>query len=196
LLLSLILVYIFTNKVSLIIKVSILIITLLSYFLITLLFFSQESVLEQVTFVTRITVIISSVFSLFTHPLGVTPFGFLSSFYDNINYVVSYLDSFDFILNTSEVKRYINADSDNEIGTKSFFFNFIYYFGWPFLALFFYKLIKAIRICREHKRQDLELAIWFVSISLFSFVEGVGLYPISILLFIIINELKKIQKID
>lgn len=141
---------------------------------------------------TRITCVFISIFSLLKYPLGVGYFGFLFSFQENIRPAIDFISSVSpFNLNFSEVSGYINATTDSAIGTKSFFFNNVIFFGWPFVFAFFYYVIIVVKKCREYKRTDLELSFLFVVVSLVTFVEGIGLYPISIFVAILNYELFK-----
>ena len=98
-------------------------------------------------------------------------------------------------LNMYEAKGYVTAASDVAIGTKSFFWNNAICFGWPFVILFFLYVLDVVKKCRIYGRKDLELAFWFVIISLFSFVEGIGLYSISLFLTVLSYEIRKDKEI-
>ncbi len=141
---------------------------------------------------TRSVCVLVSVFSLLKYPLGVGYAGFLYAFQNNVQSAIDFMIYLiPFELNFSEVSGYLNAHTDSSIGTKSFFFNNIIYFGWPFVFFFFGYVIYIIKECRKYKRIDLELSFLFIVISLVTFVEGVGLYPMSVFIAILNYELFK-----
>jgi hypothetical protein len=143
---------------------------------------------------TRSIAILSSIFSVLEHPFGVGTFGFLYSFKYFVAYAIDWFESFDqFGLLLYEAMDYLNAKDDSSIGTKSFFFNSLMCFGFPFLFAFILYVLKKIKQCRSLNRRDLEVGFWFVIISLVSFTEGIGLYPLSLFVVVLNFELKKTE---
>lgn len=141
---------------------------------------------------TRMVCVFTAFFSLLENPFGVGYFGFLHAFEINVPRAIDFINSISPVsLNMYEARGYITATSDAAIGTKSFFWNNIIYFGWPFVVVFLLYVIDIIKKCRRYNRKDLELSFWFVVISLFSFVEGVGLYSISLFIAVLNYEIKK-----
>lgn len=141
---------------------------------------------------TRVVCVLTAIFSLLQSPFGVGYFGFLHAFENNISEAISFVNSISPVkLNMYEAEGYVTAASDVAIGTKSFFWNNVICFGWPFVILFFLYVFDVVKKCRIYGRKDLELAFWFVIISLFSFVEGIGLYSISLFFAVLNYEIRK-----
>lgn len=131
--------------------------------------------------ITRGTLLLVPLMSLFHHPFGVGYFGFLDAFHQYLPEAVNFSKSYiNHEKGFREIDKYLIAKTDSSIGSKSFFLNNIIVFGWPFVVLYFYVLIRAIRKCREILRKDLEILVWFIFFSLTLFVEGVGLYALSL----------------
>ena len=131
--------------------------------------------------ITRGTLVLVPLFSLFEHPFGVGYFGFLDVFHQYLPRAVEF--SKEYIHHNSgfrEIDRYLISKTDSSIGSKSFFLNNVIIFGWPFIALYFYSLFSAVKKCRTISRKDLEVLVWFIFLSLTLFVEGVGLYALSL----------------
>ncbi|WP_320150904.1 hypothetical protein [uncultured Tolumonas sp.] len=145
---------------------------------------------------TRVVCVLTAVFSLLQNPFGVGYFGFLHAFESNISEAIGFVNSMSPVrLNMYEAEGYVTAASDVAIGTKSFFWNNVICFGWPFVILFFLYVFDVVKKCRIYGRKDLELAFWFVIISLFSFVEGIGLYSISLFLAVLSYEIRRNKEI-
>ncbi|MEL0622529.1 hypothetical protein V6238_05450 [Marinomonas arenicola] len=131
--------------------------------------------------ITRGTLVLVPLFSLLDHPFGVGYFGFLDVFHQYLPSAVEF--SKEYIHHDSgfrEIDKYLVADTDSSIGSKSFFLNNVIVFGWPFIFLYFYSLFSAVKKCRSISRKDLEVLVWFIFLSLTLFVEGVGLYALSL----------------
>jgi len=151
---------------------------------------------DNTSVATRVVCVLTAIFSLLQNPFGVGYFGFLHAFENNISEAISFVNSMSPVkLNMYEAKGYVTAASDVAIGTKSFFWNNAICFGWPFVILFFLYVLDVVKKCRIYGRKDLELAFWFVIISLFSFVEGIGLYSISLFLTVLSYEIRKDKEI-
>jgi hypothetical protein len=143
---------------------------------------------------TRSAVIITAIYSSIQHPFGVGYSGLLLVFQNEIEKVADFIyGGFPLDFNFYEINEgYINAVDSSQIGTKSFFFNNLIFFGFPFVIYSFLHIKQFIGRLRDSGRQDLEFISWFVFIALFFYVEGIGLYILPVTLAVVFSELKKI----
>lgn len=93
---------------------------------------------------TRSTVILTSLTTMISTPLGSGFFGFLPSVYENGHIAVNIMDSlFPSMLNFSEFTTYLVVGATDGISTKSFFFDWLIFGGLPFLY-FYVKYISRL----------------------------------------------------
>lgn len=159
--------------------------------------FFLVDVRDNTSVATRLVCVLTAIFSLLENPFGVGYFGFLSAFKNNIPEAIAFINNMSPVrLNMYEAEGYVTSASDAVIGTKSFFWNTAICFGWPFIIVFFLYVFDVVKKCRRYGRKDLELAFWFVIISLFSFIEGIGLYSISLFFAVLSYEIRKDKEIS
>jgi hypothetical protein len=129
---------------------------------------------------TRVTLVLSSLYVFYQHPLGVGTTGYLPALIHGISSSIETLSTqFATSLNFSEVEGYVGAESDKYISTKVFFFDGLIWFGLPFVLL--YLLFSFWLLVGLFKKGDAVLFIGTSAllIGLATFSGGLGLYAVT-----------------
>lgn len=134
------------------------------------------------TFGTRFTVILSSILVLTDYPLGVGFSGFYYAFHSYLPEAMGLIQGVSpYQMKFDEISVYLNqTESTDGIGTKTFFFNMIYIMGFPFLILSGLFLNKYLSLARKANSSSSVFLIWFIILSLCTYIEGVGMYALSL----------------
>jgi hypothetical protein len=130
---------------------------------------------------TRGTLILSSILILLHYPLGVGFSGYLPMLSSYIPNAIYHIQSwthlhFDF----SEVISYIDSSNSKNISTKSFLFDNIIFFGFPFLILYLIFNGKLIIDLYRQKKTLLFACIIFTFLSISTYLPLLGLYHFSL----------------
>ncbi|RQW63886.1 hypothetical protein [Vibrio viridaestus] len=134
---------------------------------------------------TRGTMILTAVWSLFYNPLGVGFFGYFDSIYTNGPRVISVLShNFVNLFNFKEVASYFIWGTVQSVSTKTFFFDWVIYFG--LFTVFLYTKFIALLIKQAKNEGIVQLVmIVFVLLSITFYVplDGryIALFPIMYL---------------
>lgn len=137
--------------------------------------------LEQFTSsATRVTLVFSSLRVVSQHPLGVGTTGYLPALVENIPPAIRTLEVYSPIkLNFEEVEAYTASQSDQDISTKSFFFDGLIYFGIPFGLAFTVGSLWLLMNLFRRREWVLFVGSAALILGLVVFSGGLGLYAIS-----------------
>lgn len=136
---------------------------------------------------TRLSVIFAAILAFFDSPLGFGFSGFLYGLKSNLQLSIDLIDSaFLGLLNLNEVRAYVNSDTSDGLGTKSFFFNGLVIAGIPFVIVYLGFVYNNIKRFRRYSKQNLEFSFWFAILCLTTFIEGYGMYIVTICLNVLI----------
>jgi hypothetical protein len=136
-----------------------------------------EALSETTTVATRGTVVLWSIDVMAHHPLGVGFGGFYPALSKYLPETVSQVNELSPIpLNFEEVVGY--ATSSENASTKTLLFNFIVYFGIPFLIAFLALTATLIRACVRCRRPLLLATFLFVTIGVCTYNDPLVYYNV------------------
>ena len=126
---------------------------------------------------TRGTMLVTSILILLKYPFGAGFFGYLPSIYENgLSGISIYQRIFPVKLNFHEVLNYFVAGATEGISTKTFFFDWIIFAGFPFVIMFVMFHAFVIKRLSAHKKHLEIVCLLFLSTSLMTFVPLEGRY--------------------
>lgn len=129
---------------------------------------------------TRVTLVTSSLSVATQHPLGVGFTGYLPALVGTIPGSVKRIQQLSPLpLNFDEVRGYTTARTDQNISTKSFFFDGLIYFGFPFALVYFYTSSWLLWKLLLRREWTLFIGTAALLLGLIIFSGGLGLYTIS-----------------
>lgn len=138
---------------------------------------------------TRFTMALVGLFSLLYNPFGNGMTGFLPTIYEHGPTIVRFLKESGFSwLNFSEVSEYFVVGNAKNIGTKSFFFDSIIFFGFPFVVIFFKNIFSNVKYSYKENDYVALAMIIFISLALVFYISGVGSYIAAVALGIVSNK--------
>lgn len=168
------------------------IILFLSFYLITVSYIGEwfTSDIESYTsFATRLTLIVFGLCSVFISPIGWGFSGYYPYFYINLDNIVNYIQAISPIsLNFSEVLEYSIVGNFKSVGTKSFIFDCMIVYGFPFiLILFIYlkNIISYILAINDYNRLFLLI---FILLALLFYNSSFGMYIGAFALGLVFNK--------
>lgn len=168
-------------------KINLLKVLVSLFFLVVLFFMLINFVLPDIymdlekftSIATRGTMILISIFNLFNYPTGVGFFGYLPSIYENGPKVVSFIMALSPLqLNFSEVNEYFVVGNFENIGTKSFIFDMMLWFGFVFLIPFFVWVVRVYKTFIRAKEILCAVLFVFFILSLFTYISNFSCYLI------------------
>ncbi|MBE5215361.1 hypothetical protein IG605_012950 [Pectobacterium quasiaquaticum] len=138
---------------------------------------------------TRFVMVLVGLFSLLYNPFGNGMTGFLPTIYEHGPTIVSFLKESGFSwLNFSEVSEYFVVGNTKNIGTKSFFFDSIIFFGFPFVVIFLKNIISNMKYSYKENDYVALAMIIFISLALVFYISGVGSYIAAVAFGIVSNK--------
>lgn len=132
---------------------------------------------EYTSTATRLSMMLTAVLIALDNPFGVGFSGYLTAISAYLPDAIALLN---FPFNYAEVSSYIGSDSGKNISTKTFLFNYLMFFGWPFLIGFFLFFVALIRRVRKSNSVPLLAAVIFSVVAISTYSDGLGLYNISL----------------
>ncbi len=121
---------------------------------------------------TRGTMLFTSLISLFNYPLGTGFFGYLPSIYENgLLGIEQFQNVYPEHINFEEVLRYFISGEVKGVSTKTFFFDWVIFAGWPFILLFFYINIKLLNVFLKNDNYSEVICLIFMIISLMTYMS-------------------------
>lgn len=136
---------------------------------------------EYTSIATRLSMAITSVVISFYNPMGVGFSGFLPAVNEYAPLSMTAIEQvFAVKFNFAEVLSYVSADSDQAVSSKTFLFDYLAFFGIPFVISFFlfnYCLMRQLLI-RKYTLLFVNIAYCFLSLCTYN--SGLGFYDISL----------------
>lgn len=139
---------------------------------------------EFTSFATRSVMAITSIYIVIDNPFGLGLFAYYPAVDVYVPKAMSAVsDWFGYPLNFSEVYGYVGG-GDNNVSSKTFFFQFLAYFGLPFIFMLrqFYKQII------QCDSDILLVGLFFLMVALFFYIPGIGFYTVSVYLGVLWRE--------
>ena len=141
----------------------------------------RADIASSTSVVTRVSTILASLDILLSNPFGVGFTGYIPAFLNSLSSSTTLITGlFDIPINTNEVDEYLRQNNFTAVGAKSFFFENIIIWGFPFIIFWFYlnlKLISALIILRKF---NLAILCFYCFISLNFYTNIVNMYVYAI----------------
>lgn len=149
------------------------------------------------TVATRGTMLFTSFIILFKYPLGVGFFGYLPAIYNNgLQGIELFQHVYPEYLNFSEVLTYFHSGEVKGVSTKTFFFDWAIFAGWPFVFAFIYFNASLIRFfVKKNASADATLLI-FIVISICTYVPIDGRYIVPFAYTFLLYRKRQLKRYD
>ena len=139
------------------------------------------NIAEYASITSRLDLAITSVITAIHNPFGVGFSGFLPAMDKYIPAASEFIQRMSGInMNFTEVISYVMSGSDEYIGTKTFLFDFLIFYGWPFLALYLWFNYKLFQHLRDSKNIILLAVLLYVFLAISTYKNPNVIYNISL----------------
>jgi hypothetical protein len=140
-----------------------------------------SDILMYTSAATRLGLVVTSLMTVIHNPFGVGFSGFLPAIDKYGPMAIDWIDrTFGYSFKFTELMSYIGSDTDINISTKTFLFDYIFFFGIPFLILFILFNHKLIIKSELFRSPYLFAAVLFSFMAACTFIGGVGMYNLSL----------------
>jgi hypothetical protein len=151
--------------------------------------FPQESFATSGTVATRFSMILCALMTAIHHPFGVGVTGFLPAVARYLPEAMFTIQSFfPFPLYFGEVTEYLT--SADMVSTKTFFFDQLMRFGFPFVILFAVFIGKLLRKLISNRDTLLFIGVLFATIAVTTYQPGTGNFAISMVFGVALNRIR------
>jgi len=162
---------------------------LLLIFRLIPLLFPEEVILASGTIPTRFSMILCALITVIHHPFGVGLSGFLPAVAAYLPGAMSAVQSyFPWPLNFDEVSLY--QTSADMVSTKTFFFDQLIRFGFPFALAFCFVVGKILNCLVARKQMIIAIAILASAIAITTYIPTAGVFTISIVFGVALSEVR------
>jgi hypothetical protein len=145
------------------------------------------------TIATRLSMPVYAVIAVAHNPFGVGFTGFLPSIPRYLPNAMSFVQSlFPFPLWFGEVKGYLYQSQANA-DCKTFFFDFLAFFGIPFAVTFFWFMSTLLRRLYRHQCYWLFVGVLFSVIALMTYYSALNAWTVPLLFGISLHELGRVE---